>query len=180
MTENDGDDTTNDGDHVADTDDQAGTESQSEGADRDAELERLRSLVETAADDIDDVAENAANNAETLDDLDTDLAELEEYVEERTRNREDLEDDLRRYVRRRVRRGHARGWGPYLVLLYGTAMTLGAFYFLNGVWAILAMLVLWLSTLGLYALMLIVGAGIGLLSMPGRLRDAVGSLRDDR
>ena len=92
-------------------------------------------------------------------------------------SRPELEADLERYVRRRIRRGHARGWGPYLVLLYGTAMTIGAFYFLAGVWAILAMLVVWTSTLGVYVLMVLFGAGISVLGLPGRLRDRVGSFR---
>ena len=54
-------------------------------------------------------------------------------------------------------------------------MTLGAFYLLSGGWAILAMLVVWLSTLGLYALMLVVGGLVGLASLPAR---AVAQLRD--
>jgi membrane protein len=103
---------------------------------------------------------------------------FEADIEERTVHRDDLESDLQRYVRRKVRRSHARGWGPYLVLLYGTLMTLGAFYFLSGGWAILAMLVIWLSTLGLYVLMLIVGWVGTLVGLPGRLRDRVGDLRD--
>jgi len=114
---------------------------------------------------------------EEVDALREDLDELAADLEAKTRAREDLEADLRRYVRWRQRRGHARGWGPYLVLLYGTIMTLGAFYLLSGGWAILAMLVVWLSTLGLYALMLIVGllaAGVGL---PGRVLERLRSLR---
>lgn len=102
---------------------------------------------------------------------------LRAELDEKTVARADLERDLRRYVRRRVRHGKARGWGPYLVLLYGTVMTLGAFYFLHGVWAILAMIVVWLSTLGLYALMLLVGVGLSLAGLPGRLRDAIARLR---
>lgn len=112
-----------------------------------------------------------------IDDLRADLDDLAADLEAKTKAREDLESDLRRYVRWRQRRGHARGWGPYLVLLYGTIMTLGAFYLLSGGWAILAMLVVWLSTLGLYALMVIVGlvaAGIGL---PGRVLERLRSLR---
>ncbi len=106
------------------------------------------------------------------------VEEFEADIEDRTVHRDDLEADLRRYVRRKLRRGHARGWGPYLVLLYGTVMTLGAFYFLQGVWAILAMLVVWLSTLGLYTLMVLVGWVGTILGLPGRLRDRVGDLRD--
>jgi YihY family inner membrane protein len=105
------------------------------------------------------------------------LAEFEEQVDDRTVHREEVESDLRRYVRRRVRRGKARGWGPYLVLLYGTAMTLGAFVSLSGGWAILAMIVIWLSTLGLYVLFLLVGAGLSLAGAPGRLRDVVRDFR---
>ena len=108
---------------------------------------------------------------EELKRLHEELDRIEEHIDDRTVHREEIESDLRRYVRRRVRRGKARGWGPYLVLLYGTAMTLGAFFFLRGVWAILAMLVVWLSTLGLYALMLIVGTTVTVAGLPGRLRD---------
>jgi len=105
------------------------------------------------------------------------LAAFEDDIEDRTVHRDELESDLKRYVRRRVRRGHARGWGPYLVLLYGTAMTIGAFYLLSGGWALLAMLVVWLSTLGLYVLMMLVGAGLSVLGLPGRLRNAIGDWR---
>ena len=109
--------------------------------------------------------------------LRADLESFEADVEDRTVHRSELEADLRGYVRRRVRRGHARGWGPYLVLLYGTAMTLGAFVQLTGGWAILAMVVIWLSTLGLYALMLVVGTLLTALSRPRR---AAGAVRDRR
>jgi hypothetical protein len=112
-----------------------------------------------------------------VDALRTGLDEVRSDLDEKTKNRADLEADLRQYVRWRQRRGHARGWGPYLVLLYGTVMTLGAFVYLNGGWAILAMLVVWLSTLGLYTLMLIVGwAGVA-LGLPGRLLDRLRSRR---
>ncbi|MHB9287238.1 ribonuclease BN [Halobacteriales archaeon Cl-PHB] len=124
------------------------------------------STVETRTVDPEDVAE-----------LRKDLEEFEDAVEDRTVHREDLESDLRQYVRRRQRRGHASGWGPYLVLLYGTAMTLGAFYFLDGGWAVLAMVVVWLSTLGLYTLMLLVGLTVTTLGLPGRLLDRVRDLR---
>jgi hypothetical protein len=76
-----------------------------------------------------------------------------------------------------MRRGHARGWGPYLVLLYGTAMTLGAFYLLSDVLAVVAMIVIFLSTLGLYALFLLVGFGLSLLDTPGRAMEAVRRFR---
>ena len=104
-----------------------------------------------------------------LDTLQAELESFEDDVDDRTVHRSEIESELRGYVRARLRRGHARGWGPYLVLLYGTAMTLGAFYLLTGGWAILAMVVVWLSTLGLYALMLIVGAVFGIASLPGRV-----------
>ncbi|MHC3436690.1 YihY/virulence factor BrkB family protein [Natrialbaceae archaeon A-gly3] len=105
------------------------------------------------------------------------LEAVEEHVERRTVRKESLEGELKRYVRRRVRRGHARGWGPYLVLGYGTAMTIAAFYFLSGIWAILAMFVVWTSTIGVFLLMVIFGAGLSLLDVPGRLRDRVGEWR---
>jgi len=108
---------------------------------------------------------------EELEQLYDELDRFEEQIDDRTVHREEIERDLKRYVRARLRRGKARGWGPYLVLLYGTAMTLGAFYYLSGGWAILAMIVIWLSTLGLYALMLIVGTTVTVAGLPGRLKD---------
>ncbi len=112
-----------------------------------------------------------------LRDLQRELEELGTDVEERTVHRKQLEGDLKQYVRRRIRRGHATGWGPYLVLLYGTVMTLGAFYFLDGGWAVLAMIVVWLSTLGLYVLMLLVGVGLTAFGVPGRVLDRLRNLR---
>jgi len=112
-----------------------------------------------------------------IDDLRRDLDDLEDALDERTVHRDEIESDLKKYVRSRVRRGHATGWGPYLVLLYGTAMTLGAFYFLGSVWAILAMVIIWLSTLGLYALMLLVGLSVKTASIPGKVLDKIRSLR---
>ena len=108
---------------------------------------------------------------EELERLYDELDRFEARIDDRTVHREEIESDLKRYVRRQVRRGKARGWGPYLVLLYGTAMTLGAFFYLSGGWAVLAMLVVWLSTLGLYALMLLVGTTATLVGVPGRLKD---------
>ncbi|WP_049927946.1 YihY/virulence factor BrkB family protein [Halopiger goleimassiliensis] len=102
---------------------------------------------------------------------------FEDSVERRTVRKESLESELKRYVRRRIRRGHARGWGPYLVLLYGTAMTIAAFYFLSGGWAILAMFTIWTSTLGVYTLMVLFGAGMTLLGLPGRISDWIGERR---
>jgi hypothetical protein len=88
-----------------------------------------------------------------------------------------LEAELKAYVRRRMRRGHARGWGPYLVLLYGTVMTLGAFYLLSDLIALVAMIVIFLSTLGLYVLFVLAGFGVSLLGKPGRALDAVRRFR---
>ncbi|MFB6167853.1 MAG: hypothetical protein ABEJ43_03300 [Haloferacaceae archaeon] len=116
--------------------------------------------------------------ADRLDAVRADLDEFEADVRDRTVDRPSLEAELKRYVRRRMRRGHARGWGPYLVLLYGTVMTLGAFYFLDGGWAILAMIVLFLSTLGLYTLFVVVGLSLSLVGSPRRLYDAVRERRE--
>ncbi|MFB6161412.1 MAG: hypothetical protein ABEJ61_09595 [Haloferacaceae archaeon] len=124
-----------------------------------------------AAPDIEELDERVAELRADLDAFETD-------VRDRTVERPALERDLKRYVRRRMRRGHARGWGPYLVLLYGTVMTLGAFYFLEGVWAILAMVVLFLSTLGLYVLFVLVGVVLGLAGSPRRLYDRVREARE--
>ena len=96
---------------------------------------------------------------------------FEDDVERRTVDKPAVESELKRYVRSRMRRGHARGWGPYLVLLYGTVLILGAFSFLDGLYAIAAMLVLGLSTLGLYTLFIIVGIGLNLLETPGKALD---------
>ena len=115
--------------------------------------------------------------SEELRELREDVSAFEEEIEDRTVHREELEGELKRYVSKRVRHGHAAGWGPYLVLLYGTVMTLGAFYFLGGGWAILAMLVIWLSTLGLYTLMVLVGIGVTAAGVPGRVRDFVHDFR---
>jgi YihY family inner membrane protein len=121
-------------------------------------------------DRLDDDASDAELREE-LENLYDELDRFEERIDDRTVHREEIESDLKRYVRREVRSGKATGWGPYLVLLYGTAMTLGAFVTLSGGWAILAMLVVWLSTLGLYALMLIVGTTVTVAGLPGRLKD---------
>ena len=99
------------------------------------------------------------------------LEEFETDVERRTVDRPELESELKRYVRSRMRRGHARGWGPYLVLLYGTVLTLGAFTLLDGVYAVAAIVVLGLSTLGLYTLFVLVGVGLTLLETPGKALD---------
>jgi Flp pilus assembly protein TadB len=111
--------------------------------------------------------------AEQITELREAVEDLESRIEDHTVHRSEIESDLKQYVRSRIRRGHARGWGPYLVLLYGTAMTIGAFYLLSGGWAILAMVVVWLSTLGLYVLMVLAGLAVGGLSVPRRVVDTV-------
>lgn len=121
-----------------------------------------------------DVAELGAEVTRLRSQLD----EFEQNVERRTVDRPHLEAELKRYVRSRMRRGHARGWGPYLVLLYGVALTFGAFYYLSGVWAIAAMLVLFLSTLGLYAVFVVVGIALNALETPGKAIDYVRDRRE--
>ena len=138
-------------------------------------------------DPLDDDATNAHIFESELERVESELYELraevsrfEQAVEDRTVERPRLESELRRYVRQRMRRQRARGWGPYIVLLYGTVMTVGAFHYLDGIWAILAMFVIWLSTLGLYVVMLGVGAIIGFLGLPSRARDAIARRRSER
>jgi membrane protein len=128
---------------------------------------------------------DADTDTDANDDLREEIRQLreevtafEDHVDERTVPREEVERDLKRYVRQRVRRGKARGWGPYLVLLYGTAMTIGGFYYLSGGWAVLAMVVIWLSTLGLYVLMLLVGVTFNAAGIPGKVYDRVSRLRE--
>ncbi|MFB6211072.1 MAG: hypothetical protein ABEI76_06010 [Halobacteriales archaeon] len=113
-----------------------------------------------------------------LEELRSEFEDFESRLDDRIVHRQEIESELKRYVRQRLRRGHARGWGPYLVLLYGTLMTIGAFYFLSGGWAILAMVVVWLSTLGLYALMVLVGLGLSLLGLPRKGIDRLRQFRD--
>ena len=149
-------------------------------ADDDPGMPGVQSLQLTRGDIPRYRGERPASDAVSEEDLDALRDRVEEFeteIEGRTVDRQEVERELRRYVRRRTRRGRARGWGPYLVLLYGTAMTLGAFVFLSGGWAILAMLVIWLSTLGLYVLMLIVGVTLGALGIPRRVLDRLGKLR---
>jgi YihY family inner membrane protein len=133
--------------------------------------EPTAALERTMTRDRPDDDASAEELREEIEQLYDELDRFEDRIDERTVHREEIEADLKRYVRARLRRGKARGWGPYLVLLYGTAMTLGAFYFLPGGWAVLAMLVIWLSTLGLYALMLVVGTTVTVAGLPGRLKD---------
>jgi membrane protein len=126
----------------------------------------------------DDLREDVSTVEAAIEDLREEIDGVETEMEERTVHREEIETDLKGYVRKRIRRGHARGWGPYLVLLYGTAMTIAAFVYLSGGWAILAMLVIWLSTLGLYTLMVLFGLAFSAFSVPGRAMEAARSLTD--
>jgi YihY family inner membrane protein len=147
------------------------------GADRQLQHESLRQSDKAMSEE----ADSETPPPDGVDDLtDEELAQLREEfesfrddVEDRTLHREEVESDLKQYVRRRMRRGHARGWGPYVVLLYGTIMTLGGFYYLQGLWAVLAMLVVWLSTLGLYVVMVVVGIGLEVTGLPGRALEKV-------
>jgi hypothetical protein len=111
--------------------------------------------------------------------LRTELDAFEMEVEERVVDREDLEGDLQDYVDSRVRSSKARGWGPYLVLLYGTAMTVAIAFgnSLTGWLAIFAIIVAFLSTLGLYVLMVMVGLGISTATSSKKLIDIVQSRR---
>ncbi len=111
------------------------------------------------------------NEAPDVAELGAEIEELRAELDAKTVSKSELQADLKQYVRQRLRRGKARGWGPYLVLLYGTAMTVGAFVYLSGGWAILAMLVVWLSTLGLYVLMVLFGVGFSAIGLPGRVAD---------
>jgi membrane protein len=140
---------------------------------RDTEQRMSDSGADDAADGTGESGQDDVNVAELRAEIDA----LEEQIDDRTLHRDEIERDLKRYVRKRVRRGHATGWGPYLVLLYGTVMTLGAFYFLSGWVAMLSMIVIWLSTLGLYALMLLVGVTVNAAGVPGKLLDAVRDFR---
>ncbi|QSG10625.1 putative conserved domain associated withmembrane ribonuclease BN [Halapricum desulfuricans] len=142
-----------------------------QGAHRDTE----QRMSDSGADDADGGTGESRQREDR--DLQAELEELQTRIDERTLHRDEIERDLKRYVRKRVRRGHAAGWGPYLVLLYGTVMTLGAFYFLSGWVAFLSMIVIWLSTLGLYALMLLVGVTVSAAGLPGALLDKARDFR---
>lgn len=117
------------------------------------------------------------SEAPDVAELGAEVEALRQELDRKTVSKESLERDLKQYVRQRLRRGKARGWGPYLVLLYGTAMTVGAFAYLDGGWAVLAMLVVWLSTLGLYVLFVLFGLTAGALGLPGRIADRVRTWR---
>jgi len=140
--------------------------------DREREIDRLYERLA----DLEDEVEGSRASKDSVADLREELAEFEDDVESRTVNRDEMRSELKRYVRRKLRRGHARGWGPYVVLLYGTVMTLGLLYTprLQGDgWVVLAMIIIWLSTLGLYVLFVLFGLTFSVLGIPGRLRDRV-------
>ncbi|WP_424013493.1 YihY/virulence factor BrkB family protein [Halorubrum xinjiangense] len=120
----------------------------------------------------------AALEAEVRE-LRSQLDEFEDDVERRTVDKPEVESELKRYVRSRMRRGHARGWGPYLVLLYGTVLTLAALTSLDGIYAIGAIVVLGLSTLGLYTIFIVVGIGLNLIETPGKALDYARRRGDD-
>jgi len=120
-------------------------------------------------------APDVADLAGEVEGLREELESFERDVEDRTVDRPELEAELKRYVRRRMRRGHARGWGPYLVLGYGVVLALGAFRFLDGWPAVAALFVTFTSTLGLYALFVLVGVGLNALGLGGK---AVEFVRD--
>ncbi|PSP55623.1 YihY/virulence factor BrkB family protein [Halobacteriales archaeon QS_1_67_19] len=139
-------------------------------------LERKQELLSQYMTD-DESAPDIVELRDELRELRADVESFEEDIESRTVEKPEVESDLKQYVRKRMRRGHARGWGPYLVLLYGTAMTLGAFYWLRGFWAVFAMSVVWLSTLGLYVVMVALGFGVGVLGLPSRIGNRLGNFR---
>ncbi|ELZ46800.1 ribonuclease BN [Halorubrum californiense DSM 19288] len=120
----------------------------------------------------------AALKAEVRE-LRSQLDEFEDDVERRTVDKPEVESELKRYVRSRMRRGHARGWGPYLVLLYGTVLTLAALTSLDGIYAVGAIVVLGLSTLGLYTIFVVVGIGLNLIETPGKALDYARQRGDD-
>jgi len=120
----------------------------------------------------------AALEAEVRE-LRSQLDEFEDDVERRTVDKPEVESELKRYVRSRMRRGHARGWGPYLVLLYGTVLTIAALTSLQGIYAVGAIVVLGLSTLGLYTIFVVVGIGLNLIETPGKALDYARRRGDD-
>jgi Flp pilus assembly protein TadB len=116
-------------------------------------------------------------DADEVAQLREELEALRTRIDEKTVHRDDIRSELRRYVRTRQRRGHATGWGPYVVLLYGTVMTVGAFYYLANWAAVAAMLVVWLSTLGLYVFMVVLSSFLAVGCKAAGLRDLVGKFR---
>ena len=139
-------------------------------------VERKQELLSRYMTD-DESAPDIVELRDELRELRADVESFEEDIESRTVEKPEVESELKQYVRKRIRRGRARGWGPYLVLLYGTAMTIAAFAWQNGGWAIAAMLVVWLSTLGLYTLMVLFGVGVSAVGLPGRISDRISNLR---
>lgn len=156
---------------AAESGSESDTETETETTVTEPSIPRISMPDDEKTDIVDDDIESEFRN------LQQQIEEFEERIDDRTVHRDELEGELKQYIRKHTRRGKARGWGPYLVLLYGTAMTIGAFYYLSGGWAILAMFVIWLSTLGLYTLMLIVGISFNIMGIPGRLRRRVQSFR---
>lgn len=113
--------------------------------------------------------------ADDVEELQAELERFETDVDSRTVDRPQLEADLKAYVRARMRQGKARGWGPYLILLYGTAMSLGAFYWLSGWVAIAAMLVAFTSSLGIYVIFVLFGGVIGAATTAAGIADRLRS-----
>lgn len=120
-------------------------------------------------------APDVAELAEQVERLQAEVDEFESEVEARTVDRPQLEADLKQYVRSRMRRGKARGWGPYLVLLYGTVLSIVAFLELQGWVAVAAMFVSFTSTLGLYGMFVMFGGFIGAFTTALGLADRVRS-----
>lgn len=121
---------------------------------------------------------SAPDVTELADDVEELRAEFERFesdIDRRTVDRPQLEADLKAYVRSRMRQGKARGWGPYLILLYGTAMSLGAFYWLSGWAAIAAMLVAFTSSLGIYVIFVLFGGIIGAATTAAGIADRLRS-----
>ncbi len=112
---------------------------------------------------------------ERISELQAELDEFETDVNARTVKKPDLERELKKYVRSRMNRGHARGWGPYLVLLYGTVLTLAAFTQYNGWLSFVMMIVIFFSTLGLYVMFILFGSVLNLSRVPVR---AIGAIRN--
>lgn len=151
-----------------------------EGTETEAESETETGIGESVRNGSDERTETNDDQTATVADVEAlrgDVVAFAEDVEDRIIEREALENELEAYVRKRQRRGHARGWGPYLVLLYGTVMTIGAFFYLSGWFAILAMFVIWLSTLGLYTLMALVGFFGTAVRSPGRVMNRIEDFR---
>jgi hypothetical protein len=163
------------GDSGGDDPDPDDGDSASAGGPGDDRVADLQAEVASLHDDLENL--QADVDPEAVASLRADLEDLETRIDEKTVHRDDLRAELQRYVRRRQRRGHATGWGPYLVLLYGTLMTMGAFYYLGDWAAIAAMVIVWLSTLGLYVFMIVLGTTLGAGRKLFSLRDVVSKLR---